>query len=99
MQLEKRGVDIWLEELDVEKYLETVNQIFADENENNRRTKVETKNIPEEVLSIQRDKFYKLLSKYIKEKGYSETELRRKSGVSVAVYHNIRHMPNTRGCW
>lgn len=47
MQLEKRGVDIWLEELDVEKYLETVNQIFADENENNRRTKVETKNIPE----------------------------------------------------
>ena len=86
---------MWLEELDVEKYLEIANQIFADENENNRRTKVKAENIPEEVLSIRRDKFYTLLSKYIEEKGYSEIELRRKSGVSVAVYYNIRHMPQT----
>lgn len=90
---EKEFVDIWLEELDVEKYLETVNQIFGDENENKPKVKIE--NIPEEVLSIRRDKFYTLLSKYIKEKGYSENELRRKSGISVAVYHNIRHMPET----
>lgn len=90
---EKEVVDVWLEELDIEKYLETVNQIFADENEN--RPTIKAENIPEDVLSIRRDKFYTLLSKYIKEKGYSETELRRKSGVSVAVYHNIRHMPKT----
>ena len=95
IQMEKRAVDMWLEELDVEKYLEIANQIFADENENNRRTKVKAENIPEEVLSIRRDKFYTLLSKYIEEKGYSEIELRRKSGVSVAVYYNIRHMPQT----
>ena len=93
IQMEKRAVDMWLEELDVEKYLEILNSIFVYENEN--RPKIKAGNIPAEVIVVQRNKFLTLLNQYREQKGYSEKELRQKSLVTVAVYHNIRHMPET----
>lgn len=93
IQMEKRAVDMWLEELDVEKYLEILNSIFVDENEN--RPKIKAENIPAEIIVVQRNKFLTLLNQYREQKGYSEQELRQKSLVTVAVYHNIRHMPET----
>lgn len=83
-------IEIWLEELDIDKYLEIVNQSFAQENYSKPTLKAE--NIPAEVTSVQREKFWTLLNKYREQKGLSHSELYKIAFVSKEIYSCIRHM-------
>lgn len=89
----KKIFDMQLEAIDFEKYREVVSQM--DDAENVNRPKITVANIPIELRDIQRDRdrFWNLLNEYRERKNLTHKKLRQKSGVSVAVYHNIRHMP------
>lgn len=89
----KKFFDMQLETIDFEKYREVVNQM--DDADNVNRQKITVANIPIELRNIQkdRDRFWNLLNEYRERKNLTHKKLRQKSGVSVAVYHNIRHMP------
>lgn len=89
----KKVFDMQLDAIDFEKYLEVVSQI--DEVDNANRPKITIANIPIELRNIQRDRdrFWNLLNEYREKRNLTHKKLRQKSGVSVAVYHNIRHMP------
>lgn len=93
IEFSKRVFDMQLEAIDFEKYREVVSQI--DDADNVNRPKITVANIPIELRNIQRDRdrFWNLLNEYREQRNLTHKKLRQKSGVSVAVYHNIRHMP------
>ena len=56
------------------------------------KKKLTSGDIPDNVLGINREKFYQMLCKYCDQLGYSETQLYDNACVSKAVYSNIRSM-------
>ena len=56
------------------------------------KKKLTSSDVPDDVLSINREKFYQMLCNYCDKLGYSETQLYDNACVSKAVYSNIRSM-------
>lgn len=56
------------------------------------KKKLTSNDIPDDVIGINREKFYQMLCDYCDQLGYSETQLYDKACVSKAVYSNIRSM-------
>ena len=56
------------------------------------KKKLTSSDVPDDLLSINREKFYQMLCKHCDQLGYSEVQLYDKACVSKAVYSNIRSM-------
>lgn len=65
-----------------------IGAVYVDE----KKKKITSSDIPDELTEINKEKFYRLICKYCDEKGYTETQLYDKACVSKAVYSNIRGM-------
>ena len=61
---------------------------FTDRN----KKKISADDVPDDIVKIKNNEFYKLLIKYCKERGYTEQQLYKKACVSKAVYSNVRNM-------
>ena len=59
---------------------------------NRNKKKISADDVPDDIVKIKNNEFYKLLIKYCKERGYTEQQLYKKACISKAVYSNVRNM-------